>query len=124
MVAHRFRSRVLLFRSTLSYGRLATRLVNYPEMVDRAGAREIDPPRLVQPCHTDATRVLYQIPPVVPLAMMAMLEPWAAIATCLLVVPPGRLWASFGEYWNLVGRLREGLFPGLLSRKEYFRTKH
>jgi hypothetical protein len=58
-------------------------------MVDKAGGRAVDPPRLVHVCHTDPTSVLYQTPPLVPLTMMEMLVPCVVTATGLLVVPPG-----------------------------------
>src|SRR5438876_10051188 len=64
------------------------RMANDHEMVDNAGAREVDPRRLVHTCHTDPASVLYQTPPFVPLTRTAMLVPCAETATGLLVVPP------------------------------------
>ena len=58
-------------------------------MTDKAGARAVDPPRPVHPCHMDPASVLYQIAPFVPLTMMATSGPCDVIATGLLDVPPG-----------------------------------
>ncbi len=57
-------------------------------MADKAGARAVDPPRPVHPCHTDPASVLYQIPPFVALTIMAMFDPCVVTATGLFVVPP------------------------------------
>src|SRR5438876_10017352 len=64
------------------------RMANDHEMVDNAGAKEVDPPRLVHTCHTDPASVLYQTPPFVPLTITAMFVPCAETATGVLVVPP------------------------------------
>src|SRR2546427_1017846 len=69
-------------------GKYSTCSANDHEIVDKAGAREVDPPRLVHACHTDPASVLYQIPPFVPLTIMAMFAPCVETATGLLVVPP------------------------------------
>lgn len=59
------------------------------EMVDRAGAMGVDPPRGVQPRQTDAESVLYEIEPFVPLTIMRMSEPCGVTAMGSLVMPPG-----------------------------------
>src|SRR2546430_6631373 len=64
------------------------RSVNDHGMVDRVGATEVDPPRLVHPCHADPVNVSYQISPLVSLAIIVMFGRFAAIASRLLVVPP------------------------------------
>src|SRR5438093_11371763 len=69
------------------HGRHTTLLAKDHETLDRAGGREVAPPRLVHPCHTDPASALQKIPPFVPLTMMAIVDPCTEVATGLLDVP-------------------------------------